>query len=86
MLKVENSVESICCTRFKTYAVDPSPMYEMPKRGPDMVFTCEFSGIPPQGSWEVWARARVGTDPLGQAPMYLSNHPKCSLTRLSLGT
>ena len=36
-------------------------MYEMPKRGPDIVFTCEFSGIPPQGSFEVWARAKVET-------------------------
>ena len=26
-----------------------------------MVFTCEFSGTPPQGSWEVWAKARVDT-------------------------
>lgn len=26
-----------------------------------MVFTCEFSGTPPQGSWEVWAKAIVET-------------------------
>lgn len=34
-------------------------MYEMPKRGPDMVFTTELSGTPPQGLWESWAIATV---------------------------